>query len=53
MVDKLFTLQQHRVKQVVGQMDPETMKRVDKGLRILLGLNPIEQADFQSIPEIP
>lgn len=53
MVDKLFTLQQHRVKQVVGRIDQATMERVDKGLRILLDLNPIDQSDLQSIPEKP
>jgi mRNA interferase MazF len=40
MVDKLFTLQKHRVSQVVGQVDGATMLRVDEALRTILDLEP-------------
>ena len=45
MVDRLFTLQKHRVKQVVGIIDTGTMTRVDDALRILLDLDPIDESE--------
>ena len=40
MVDKLFSIQKHRIKQVIGQMETGVMLRVDEALRTILALEP-------------
>jgi mRNA interferase MazF len=40
MVDKLFAIHKHRIKQVVGMVDQGTMLQVDEALRTILALEP-------------
>ena len=41
MVDKLFTLQRHRVSEAIGDIDAVSMAKVDNALRALLDLEPV------------
>ena len=49
MVDKLFTLQRHRVSEPVGEIDAISMAKVDNALRALLDLEPMT---FDSLPGV-
>ncbi|MCE7028641.1 type II toxin-antitoxin system PemK/MazF family toxin [Jiella avicenniae] len=41
MVDKLYSLPRHRVRDAIGHLDDETMLDVDRALMMLLALDPL------------
>jgi len=40
MLDKLFSIQKHRIKQIAGVLEEATMLQVDEALRTILALEP-------------
>jgi mRNA interferase MazF len=49
MVDKLYTVPLHRISQRTGgQIDVETLRRVDRALMIMLGLDPLRPLTIET-----
>ena len=44
MVDKLYAIPEHRVRQHLGKLDVATMRNVDRALMMILDLDPLRQA---------
>ena len=51
MVDKLYSLPRHRMREAIGHLDAETMLNVDRALMMLLALDPLRVNDRPSPSE--
>jgi mRNA interferase MazF len=44
MVDKLYAIPEHRVRQQIGKLDAATMRSIDRALMMILDLDPLKHA---------
>jgi mRNA interferase MazF len=44
MVEKLYSIPAHRIRQHIGALDAATMRKIDRALMILLDLDPLRLA---------
>ncbi|MCW4113672.1 type II toxin-antitoxin system PemK/MazF family toxin [Aurantimonas sp. MSK8Z-1] len=51
MVNKLYSLPSHRVREAIGHLDDETMLNVDRALLMLLALDPLRATGDSSPAE--
>ncbi len=42
MVDKLYAIPEHRVHQRIGRLDAAAMRKIERALMIILGLDPLK-----------